>query len=236
MKNSSASPENMEAGHDDKGRYFYLAIASFFMSLIGTGIAIIYWMFFYCFISTRFPLNARPCVAYSICFIGFISAIIALAGRAHKRRGRGLAKAAIIIGILWIPVFLMMSWGSGRRQNGYRLSNLDNSEKSTTYFMLDMDRSQYSSLQKGTILDYSESLSCRKELLFLKIGEDRHQYVIGLAIPHHKKTMVRRVTLYHGFISLALLKDMTILPEEEFQKMLAAQKGNLNYVRAGTAE
>lgn len=191
-------------GDGDKP-YSLWANAAILFSLIGTSIAVMLWIF----------LDAPIALAYLIWFIGFACALAVLTHFDEKvrRRGIGLAKAALVICILWIFVFLMLDSGY-ERANNYSASF--SGHRSSLSYACNLYVGSY--FQDDPDFISAANLPFRKDLLYMPI-HNVDGYHRAIRIPYFKNEKMRKV-LFNPW----KLWKIKLLSDEEFWEALEIQE------------
>lgn len=196
--NSFNPSQNPLPAYDEGKPYSLWSITAILFSLIGTNIAVLAWIY----------LGYSIFFAYASWLIGLICILVALKyiyGK-KKYKGKGLAKASLIISFIWILIFLTLhkdfdetyppglrGWGMPDELEQYMRSLPDYDPK----LILEYDRGLY----------YR-----RKNLIHFKLFKyDGIPY--AFIIPHYKKEKIRIVKLFVG--------PLVYMPEDEFKKALA---------------
>ena len=203
-KNILLKTQNQSIAVDNTDRPFsYWGLAALLLSLIGTNTAVILWIF----------LDVPIFLSYVICFGGFSCAFVILLRRKRriKRRGRVLAKAAMIICILWIPIFLMAHWCE---QEQFRQGHIINFKIFGWKAFNPNNQPVLKGYDPNIVIGYGIGLPYSKDLLCIALPKGR-----ALRLPVTHETKIRQV--YFNNYSVRLVQ------EEKLRKLLAAQEADV---------
>ena len=180
--------------------YSYWAVSALFLSSLGTNTAVILWIF----------LDVPIFISYMLCAAGFVCAVVALiVGSTQKNKGRRTAEAAVVVSILWIPIFLMVYWGEQPPTFiGLSYHILGPSPEALKE---NPDLRMFDDYDPGIVIGYGPPMGNRKDLLNIKLPNGR-----ALRLPGAYETKIRQVYFNNYRVRL--------VEEEKLKELLDAQE------------